>query len=218
MPMPAGATADCVAESTNLFDGYIGVGDQAYGASARITARPGGWCHGSPQLGQSFYSSWSMLRGPSNAWAQSGFDHAEDGSRVHFAQARNSVTVNSNFTLQSAQVGTSYKYWTVADSDCDCLRMYVNSTLLLETQWSPWDEWSKPWTPDYFGEVRDHGDDMPGTNAYKTIFDELKWHDGGAWQTDPALDDDNDNPDRWGLTPETTFCAVGPTCFGIWTK
>ena len=221
---PAPAATACIGGSSNLFDGHYGGGTtMTYGASALITVRSGSWCLGIADS-VSFYSGWSMLAAPSGGgheYAQSGFNHDEDKSRIHFAQANTGSGFDSNFNGGTALVGSTYKYWSVADSNCDCLRMFVNSTQLLQTTWSPWDEWSKSsaWQPQFFGEVRDAGDDMPGTNSYKTVFDELKVHDGGAWTTDlPPMDSLNSNSTRWGQTDVITFCSAGPRCFGIWTK
>jgi|GEM_PF-7074441 len=197
------------------------------GVSADITVRWGDIC--SPVTVGDFYSASSQLQNrPNRGYAQSGYDNKVGGPTVarHFFQyQKNLVTTEvSGFDFAEATYGSKPTYKSIYSTDCvgtpsACIKMYVGSTLLGQTNFNPDTQWSGYENPAYFGETGDRNSLTPGESASTpAVFSGLRVQIvGGNMQ-------DFQPSDRTTPMTNTAYdfhtnpgtCFDGTKCFSIW--
>jgi hypothetical protein len=115
-------------------------------------------------------------------------------------------------------------YWCPQNnSGCGAFVLYRNSTVLLVTPWDPEQTWNSPWKPAWSGEVKDYGDDLPGTDVRyggtptKFTSEQLDatWNDWTNYATPTNFSTGNDAPNKYRIDNVSTGNYNMYTCLYI---
>lgn len=161
--------------------------------------------------------AWSMVASAdAQGWAQSGFAGWPGAGNHWFAQLSpdGHDTLQTWFSSGRIPVGQQDAYRALYNAACTCVQASVNGAVVLASLWSPYGEWTRPFIPQFFGEIHRFESNMPGTTAQHTKF----WAMGGQRWTDDRLEGmpctligRNDNPSRW------LYSASSCTAFDLWS-
>ena len=228
---PAAASASCGTRG-NYFDGmgYLpsvpGVTQWYFrGAGANVVTRVNSLCSSIGTV-ENFTDAWVMVAArDSRGWAQVGYEmNAVLGSSPrYFAQqyrgdgcpSTYSWCYSTTYWPGGPALNSVHGYWVQYEAACACLKMNVDLTTILQTEYQPSQFWPEPFSIQYAAEVGNINNNVLGTPTSKLTFDALRVEDyGGGWQSIPSpfLQSTNSAPMRWG-GPEPT----STTSFRVWT-
>jgi hypothetical protein len=175
------------------FDGAWNPSESNDGAGATINTMTPALCTQNASWADS--SIWAMTAGQgAGQYAQSGYDRYEGQSTVYFFAEydKNSSTppVNKEFGTASG----THTYDELYNFTGGFIQMEKDNTTLLQTNFDPIVEWSSPWSPQFFGETHDPGDDIAGTSSSPVYFSNLciVTSRSGGCSTTPSLSTDSD--------------------------
>lgn len=203
------------------------------GASAQITARPGLVCESNSNGVVNDSSAWSMIAGGFlgvPGYSQSGYLRRYGGSIYHFVEFNRtgSSTCYSGcsnwgfyfhlFTEDGAlSSGSKTTYQQNWNTGCACIQNRIGGVVRASTNFNPFSYWARPFSPQWFGEVKYRESDIPGTSPARADFANLRvqrFSDDQFTATLPLLLQGNDNgpppAGRWWVT------GVGSNTFQIY--
>lgn len=221
----------CSGVRTNYFDGWFNLNTKipdvsTEGVHGKLTARQGNPCTG--EFNQ-FTTAWVMIasRAGGGGYSQAGFMYTPgSGCNNPFAEYNrdglNFVrTLHTQYCYADGQhlvpevrlipngSGCSYAY---------CERNIIDGVVMSVTPFSPFAEWSLPFSDQFSGETLYKASNMPGLTGSLANFDQLmvqRISDDQFQATMPLLQSYNDYPTHYGLNG-VNGCS-GYACFDIWT-
>lgn len=171
------------------------------GASAQMIYRLGNICTTDQNPGTNFSTAWTMVSSyGADAYAQSGLMYQYGwGCWLHFAEQLRAPGAGSNRVILPSPCvsnGESHRTWqqvvnVISPSCCDWrMRSNIDSTILMQSTWSPFSNWVLPYNAEFAGETTHNNSDIPG---YKVTglpppvnFSGLQvqsWHDDNWYST-----------------------------------
>ena len=168
----------------------------------------------------SFSVAWSMLTGLSSddGWAQGGFGrfHDIDGQDGYFTFSQwTGCSSNCQLHTRYLDFPTDDRNWRVIYDDSDNhLHIYKGSEQLAATSFDPFNLWTTPMEPQFFGETGHTASDVIGTLSNKARFYQVKKKKAdGTWVDIDLLTlitpDSSRYHDAWDVQPGS---------FKIWTE
>jgi hypothetical protein len=159
------------------------------GAAATISERFGAVCDTDTSNGNTL-STWAMIA-PANGrgWAQSGYLRWYNHCNVVFAQdSADGVFVADMFTGMTCQQdgGQLNTFTEQYDGSCSCIHQDEGGRILESTSFDPTQNWSTPWSPEFFGEAVYKASDMPGNSTGAEQFTALKYQDSSGFHNYPC--------------------------------
>ncbi|MFZ5920830.1 MAG: hypothetical protein ACOYY3_07245 [Chloroflexota bacterium] len=207
---PVQAATNCQGFAYN-FTGTDPIPMTHWGIKAGINTKVPALCGAS----YSDSSVWVMMAGGGNCeYAQSGYGRHQGQSTVYFF-AQYSKNCSTPVTHKETSVASgTHTYRAAYNFSTGKISMYVDTTLLLTTNFDAGINWTPGWVPQWEGETHDPGDDVPGSQTSRVYFSNMKIiaSHGGPWVT-PS-----------GLTGSSTSSRYGfawnsqDSKFNIWTK
>lgn len=157
----------------DLFDGAWNPSESNDGAGATINTVTPALCSGTDQYSDS--SIWVMTDGGANPYeyAQSGYDRSYGQSTVYFFAEYDK---NKSTPFVDKEFGTAsgtHTYDELYNFNGGYIQMEKDNVTLLTTNFDPIVWWSSPWSPQFFGETHDPGDDIAGTSSNPVYFSNL---------------------------------------------
>lgn len=220
------AVDNCQYDTRPKFDGSWAVDGSPgiTGARAWITTGDGLYCSG-PASGTNEIGAWSMVAAASSkGWAQAGYFKQQccwGDQMKYFYEYWDGGKDDVQEEFGNAAQNQNHEYWEYFDPTCQgtgggCIFMRVDNTYEATSNFNPWGTWQGPWEPQFFGEVHDTGDDMPGTSSAKVHFTyqgvDTDYNYQGNYKTDSYVGGQNDNSNFWGNSTVTAHIA-----YDIWT-
>ena len=173
LQIPSNAIAAIACQGSNWH--FVGTNPQFepfFGVKANITTRNPALC-GNP--GQ-FSAAWVMVASnfSINGYAQAGYIRFWNQTNVlkysEYRQNSSIAYVRNTY----GQPGTANLYKVVYNFSTDRLDIWIDSTKVATTNFSPTVAWGNPtqsaWNHQFEGETYDNGTDMPGTPSAQTYF------------------------------------------------
>lgn len=191
------ARADAGTCSTfgNFFDGYYqdpSAQDKFRGVQALVSVVSPNLCV-TVQGRNNFSTAWTMIADHYGAgWAQSGYFRYYGASQLfHWSEfSLNGSSWQDTFLPGPAYVNESYWYLQNWAPSCDgnagfpCIQMKVGGTIISETPFDPYGNWTEPFSPEWFGETSYRESDVPGVPAARVSFSQMLVEDwNGAYLT-----------------------------------
>jgi hypothetical protein len=195
------------------FSGIDGIPMTHWGVKARINTMLPALCSGANNPNSSS-SVWVMMTGGDTCqYAQSGYIRRKGVSTVfYFAEYSQDCL---SFTYKETDVASStHTYQVKYNFSTGKIHMYVDTTLLLTTNFDAGVNWTPGWNPEWEGETHDPGDDVSGTPSNPVYFSIMGiiTSRGGPWVTPSGLTGSSTST-RYGFAWNITNSK-----FRIWTK
>jgi hypothetical protein len=166
-------------KGNHCFDGKVDeTTANRLGAAATISERYGAVCDTDMTSGNTV-STWAMIAPANGAgWAQSGYLRWYNHCNVVFAQdSVDGVNVSDFFIGTTCQQdgGQLNTFTQQYDSGCSCIHQDEGGRILESTSFDPTENWTTPWSPEFFGEAVYTASDMPGNSASPEQFTGLQY-------------------------------------------
>lgn len=162
----------CQYNNSSKFDGNDSAGISNTGVGAHITTAVPDMCTSGNSLSDS--SVWAMVasHNGTGGYAQSGYGiHRGQVTVYYFAEY--SRCQGCGFTEKETSAASGTHFYSSVYDYVSAIHMEVDSTTILTTNFDPTVYWSAPWSPQWFGETYDLGDDIAGTAASPVYFSGL---------------------------------------------
>jgi hypothetical protein len=193
------------------------------GTSSYIVVRPGANCAGQSGIGN-FDNAYVMIASnapddsPNGGWAQAGFELTNGHPLRWFSQDYATLssileTKYSKFDITN-QIGTRHAFRSFSDISCGCELMYIDSVLWASSSFDAFNNWLKPFSPQYSTEAGNYETDVPGTASAPAAYTGMGVYDelgGNNYPTPCVLSLGDDHPDRWKVS------VNGCTAVNFWT-
>lgn len=147
-------------------------------------------------------------------YAQVGYlRHHGDSTVYYFTEYRKNYNTTSTFNKYGTASGT-HSYRDLYNYTTGHIDMWLDSTKLASTNFDPIVEWTSPWSPQWFGETHDPGDDIAGTSSSPVYYSSLciVTSRSGGCSTTPSGLVIYDSYSRYHIAWDTTNSK-----FHVWT-
>lgn len=167
----AHAATSCQGFSYHWDGAYVSENNE--GAGANITTQVPALC----TTGDSYSDSsiWAMVAGggSNDGYAQSGYDREYGWSTVRFFAEYSKCNYGCTYyDWYGGNASGTHSYQELYNY-VNAIYMYVDSTIVLTTNFDPITVWSSPWQGNWYGETHDAGDDIAGTSSALVYFSGL---------------------------------------------
>lgn len=167
--------------SGNYFDGYQQpyLTGTAEGAAANIVNRYGAVCDTDTSM-SNFVAAWAMIaNGDKVGWVQSGYMRWYNHSSVFFSQVCQHFTgqycagqFTTVFGTESLTYGNTNFYDEIWNTSCSCEHSKIDGNVEIATTFNPFNAWTWPFAPEFYGEAVYKQNDMPGNSSSPTYFED----------------------------------------------
>lgn len=210
--------------SSIYFDGPYSTQLGVWGERAWLTTRQAPFCTGSGYPSNLITAFSMMQANPAkfNGYAQSGYMEIQGtySSMQYFAEYKKDNTTPFVRVIgptgtglgSTPTTGSNHEYSAGYDGSFNDIRIYVDNSEILDSNFNPYGYWPGPWGPQWTGETHDTGDNVPGTSTAHASFTYMGvqtqcW--GCAFSTPSGLSLFNNNANcyagAYGSTDESAF-------------
>jgi hypothetical protein len=222
----AGAAGACLGSKGHYFAGWIinhrdGSGDTYEGAQAHIQNNTGSFCTNGATDSSHFCADWVMVSGGgccgnNDGWAQAGFNRNYGGCTTYFSQWRvdTSHVPHSVFQGTCRTGGATFEVvflLTLGD-----LAMEAGGTILSQTNFNPYQQWTEPFLLQFNAESAYVGDNIPGTPSAHTAMTSMQLQRGDGTWTGSTNITGAVSSCPWPFRYDTTF--ISSRSFDFWTN